>query len=94
MNPARMKKAPAERLDAPRFKKLLIAGLRGPSTARTMDNLPAQGQRCAPHMGQTAGPGRPAAYGVCWQLPNGQGMEYMTGSRSEASLASPTDSRL
>jgi AraC family transcriptional regulator len=57
---------------------LLIAGLRVRYTEATRENIPAQWQRFAPHIGKISGQAGQVAYGVCWNRPDG-GIEYLSG---------------
>jgi AraC family transcriptional regulator len=83
MKQAKMMESPAVQLEAPRFengKSLLIAGLRSRYTAETMNNIPAQWQRFAPHIGKIPGQVGHAAYGVCLHTADGsEGIDYLSG---------------
>jgi AraC family transcriptional regulator len=83
MNQARMKESPVVQLEAPRFengKRLLVAGLRSRYTAETMNNIPAQWQRFAPHIGKIPRQVGGAAYGVCLNASNcAEGVDYLSG---------------
>jgi AraC family transcriptional regulator len=93
MNQAKMKESPVAQLEAPRFengKALLIAGLRSRYTAETMNNLPAQWQRFAPHIGKIPGQVGGAAYGVCFNASDGgEGVEYLSGVEVTSSSGLP-----
>jgi len=82
MRQAGMPASPAAELQQPRFetgKPLLIAGLRSRYTAETMNNISAQWQRFQPYIGKISGPIGRAAYGVCWQACDGEGVDYLSG---------------
>ena len=83
MSHAKMKELSAAQLKSPRFidgKALLIGGLRKRYSGREMNEIPAQWQRFAPHIGKIAGQlNGDVAYGVCWPVENGDGIEYLTG---------------
>ena len=70
------------KLDPPRLenaKALLIAGLRTVYTPETMDDLPAQWQRFAPHIGKIPGQVGRATYGVCWCPDDSVSISYLSG---------------
>jgi AraC family transcriptional regulator len=80
MNKAKMKESPTVQLEAPRYeygKLLVFAGLRSRYTTETMNGIPAQWERFAPHIGKIPGQVGRAAYGACWNFPGG--IEYLTG---------------
>jgi AraC family transcriptional regulator len=82
MNQAKMKESPAVKLEEPRFengKSLLIAGLRSRYTGQTLNNIPAQWQRFAPHIGKIRGQVGGTAYGVVFDAPDSGGIDYLTG---------------
>jgi AraC family transcriptional regulator len=69
-------------LEAPRFedrKALLIAGLRRVYAPGTMNQIPAQWQNFAPHIGRVPGQIGRITYGVCWPATDGEGIEYLSG---------------
>jgi AraC family transcriptional regulator len=77
-----MKQSPEVQLEAPRFengKPLLIAGLRNRYTAETMNNIPAQWQRFASHIGKIPGQVGRVAYGLCFDALSPDGIDYLTG---------------
>jgi AraC family transcriptional regulator len=83
MTQPKMRTTPTAKLAAPRVesgKALLIAGLREHYTSQTMNNIPAQWQRFAPHIGKIPGQIGQKAYGLCFELsePDG-GIDYLTG---------------
>ena len=82
MTQAATKPWPAAQLEPPRFengKALLIAGLRGDYTPETMNDLPAQWQRLAPHLGRIPGQIGRVTYGVSWCPENSQAISYLCG---------------
>jgi AraC family transcriptional regulator len=82
MSPAAAKPSPAIKLEPPHFengKALLIAGLRSHYTPETMNGLPAQWQRFAPHIGRVPGQLGLATYGVSWCPNNSPDVEYLCG---------------
>ena len=82
MPQAKLKPSPVTPLAAPRFvngKPLLIAGLRRRYDAGTLDTISAQWQRFVPHIGKIPRQTGQATYGVCWETPDGEGIEYLTG---------------
>ncbi len=82
MSHAATKQSHALQLEPPRFENcgaLLIAGLRSNYTAETMNELPAQWQRFAPHIGKIVGQIGRTTYGMCWQASDGGGIEYLSG---------------
>ena len=90
MNQAKMKESPAVQLEAPRFengKDLVIAGLRSRYTTETMNSIPAQWERFAPHIGKIPGQVNHAAYGVCWNFADG--IDYLTGVAVSSSSGLP-----
>jgi AraC family transcriptional regulator len=92
MNQAKMKESPAVQLEAPRFengKPLVIAGLRSRYTGKTMNSIPAQWGRFAPHIGKIPGQVGPAAYGACWNFADG--IDYLTGVEISSSSSLPGD---
>jgi AraC family transcriptional regulator len=93
MNQAKMKESTAAQLDAPRLedgRELLIAGLRSHYTAETMNNIPAQWQRFAPHIGKIPGQVGGAAYGACFNASDSAGgFEYLSGVEVSSSSGLP-----
>jgi len=81
MSQAKIKESsPMLQLEAPRFedgKALLIAGLRRSYTGETMNNIAAQWQSFAPHIGKMAGQVGGVTYGLCWN--SHAGMDYLSG---------------
>jgi AraC family transcriptional regulator len=78
----KLQKAPNTRVEEPRLvngKALLIAGLRCRYNGETMDNIPEQWVRFAPHIGKIPGQASGVTYGVCWQASDGDGIEYLSG---------------
>jgi AraC family transcriptional regulator len=77
-----IKQSPAVQLELPRFengKPLLIAGLRNRYSAETMNNMPAQWQRFAPHIGKIPGQVGRVAYGLCFNALSPDGIDYLVG---------------
>jgi AraC family transcriptional regulator len=77
-----IKQSPAVQLELPRFengKPLLIAGLRNRYSAETMNNMPAQWQRFAPHIGKIPGQVGRVAYGLCFNALGPDGIDYLVG---------------
>jgi len=94
MRHAAAKPSPATGLTPPRFengKALLIAGLRKHYTAETMRDLPAQWQLFVPHLGKIPGQVGRTAFGVCWQPPDGAGIEYLAGVEVSGFAGVPSD---
>jgi len=92
MNQAKMKESPAVQLEAPRFengKDLVIAGLRSRYTSKTMNSIPAQWERFAPHIGKIPRQVGRAAYGACWNFAGG--IDYLTGVEVSSSSGLPGD---
>src|SRR6266850_4056524 len=92
MNQAKMKESPAVRLEAPRFengKPLVIAGSRSRYASKTMNSIPAQWERFAPHIGKIPGQVGHAAYGACWNFV--EGIDYLTGVEVPNSSGLPGD---
>ena len=90
MSKAKMKKSTSLQLEAPRFengKALVIAGLRSRYTTETMNSIPAQWERFAPHIGKIPGQVGHAAYGTCWNFAGG--IEYLTGVEVSSSSGIP-----
>ncbi len=90
MNKAKMKESPALRLEGPRFengKALVIAGLRSRYTTETMNGIPAQWGRFAPHIGRIPGQVGQAAYGACWNFLGG--IDYLSGVEVSSSSSIP-----
>jgi AraC family transcriptional regulator len=90
MNKAKMKESAAVQLEPPRFehgKALLIAGLRSRYTTETMNGIPAQWERFAPHIGKIQGQVGHAAYGTCWNF--AEGIDYLTGVEISGSSSIP-----
>ena len=91
MNQATMKKSLATQLE-PRFengKAMLIAGLRSRYTWETMNGIPAQWQRFAPHIGKIPGELGGAAYGVVFSAPGG--VDYLSGVEVSSSSGLPAE---
>jgi AraC family transcriptional regulator len=90
MSKAKMKKSTSLQLEAPRFengKALVIAGLRSRYTTETMNGIPAQWERFAPHIGKIPGQVGHAAYGACWTFAGG--IDYLTGVEVSSSSGMP-----
>ena len=90
MSKAKMKESTSLQLEAPRFlngKALVLAGLRSRYASETMNGIPAQWERFAPHIGKLPGPVGHAAYGACWNLPGG--IDYLTGVEVSRSSGIP-----
>jgi len=90
MSKAEMKKSTSLQLEAPRFengKALVLAGLRSRYTTETMNGIPAQWERFAPHIGKIPGQVGHAAYGACWNFAGG--IEYLTGVEVSSSSGIP-----
>jgi AraC family transcriptional regulator len=90
MSKAKMKKSTSLQLEAPRFengKALVIAGLHRRYTTETMNGIPAQWERFAPHIGKIPGQVGHAAYGACWTFAGG--IEYLTGVEVGGSSSIP-----
>ncbi len=90
MNKAKMKESPALQLEAPRFengKTLVIAGLRSRYTTETMNGIPAQWERFAPHIGKIPGQVGHAAYGACWNFLGG--IDYLSAVEVSSSSGIP-----
>ena len=69
-------------LEAPRFENgnaLLIAGLRNHYTSETMNNIPAQWQRFAPHIGRVPGQVGHMVYGLNFLGKGSPGIDYLSG---------------
>jgi AraC family transcriptional regulator len=70
-------------LERPRFEEhgpMLIAGLSERYTCKNLDQIPAQWQRFAPHIGNIAGQVGRVDYGVCLDLTgNADGFDYVAG---------------
>jgi len=89
---AKMKESTSLQLEAPRFengKALLLAGLRSRYTSETMNGIPAQWERFAPHIGKIPGPGGRAAYGACWNFLGG--IDYLTGVEVRSASGIPDE---
>ena len=95
MSQTRVPVSPAIQLEPPRFKSdktHLIAGLRSRFTTATMDNIPAQWQHFAPHIGKVPGQVGRMAYGVCLAASNGtEGIEYLTGVEVSSASGLPAE---
>jgi AraC family transcriptional regulator len=79
---SRMNQTSVEQLEAPRFetgKPLLIAGLRCRYTAETMNNVSAQWQRFARHIGQFPEQVGRATYGLCFLRKDSPEIDYLSG---------------
>lgn len=80
-------------LNPPRFEhrgRLIIAGLGGPYTASTLDDLPALWERFSVHIGRIPGQVGRVAYGVCSDMFNGTGsFHYLSGVEVSESSALP-----
>ena len=83
MSPARIKETPGIKLEAPRFvngKPLLIAGILRYYTSQTMNGIPDQWQRFAPHIGKIPGQVGRTIYGVCFNPSSAaHGIDYLSG---------------
>jgi AraC family transcriptional regulator len=82
MTQPKMQKDPSVNVEQPRLvhgKALLVAGLRQRYNGQTMDNIPEQWQQFAAHIGKIPGQASSVAYGICWQAPDGDGIEYLSG---------------
>jgi AraC family transcriptional regulator len=82
VEPIRMDKTLVANLEPPRFvdgKTLLIAGLGVRYTYETVQGIPAQWQRFAPHIGHIAGQVGGTAYGVCCNFDDDASFEYVAG---------------
>ena len=85
-----MKESASVQLGAPRFengKVLVLAGLRSRYTTETMNGIPLQWERFAPHIGKIPGQVGRAAYGACWNYRGG--IEYLTGVELAGSSRPP-----
>jgi AraC family transcriptional regulator len=94
MPQAKMKEKPAARLETPRFvegKALLIAGLRKLYAPGTMNGIAAQWQSFAPHIGKIPGQIGRTTYGVCWQEPGKEDLEYLSGVEVSGFAGVPND---
>ena len=94
MSQTRMKESPVTKLEASRFengKPLLIAGLRSRYTSETMNDIPAQWQRFAPHIGKIPGQVGRAAYGLCFNTLSAKGVDYLTGVEVSSSSGLPDE---
>lgn len=82
MTHAATKQSPATQLEPPRFengKALLIAGLRNDYTPESINDLPVQWQRFAPHIGKVPGQSGRDTFGVCWCPDNAETISYLCG---------------
>jgi AraC family transcriptional regulator len=83
MTQPKMERAEAAELETPRFengKALLLAGIRERYAGATMNRIPLQWQRFAPHIGKVPGQVGRKTYGVCWSVNDGAGeIEYLSG---------------
>jgi AraC family transcriptional regulator len=87
-----MRPSPVVQLQPPRFetgKPLLIAGLRDRYSAATMNNMPAQWQRFAPHIGKIPGQRGQVAYGLCFNALSPNGLDYLVGVEVSGSSGLP-----
>jgi AraC family transcriptional regulator len=95
MSQTKMNESPVMQLEAPRFesdKSRLIAGLRSRYTTATMNNMPAQWQRFAPHIGKVPGQVGRLAYGVCLDASDStEGIEYLTGVEVSSASGLPDE---
>jgi AraC family transcriptional regulator len=69
-------------LAPPRFedrKSFLLAGITERYNNRHIEGIPAQWQRFAPHIGQTAGRVGATTYGVCLNFDGAGNFDYMCG---------------
>jgi len=90
MSKAKMKKSTSLQLEAPRFengKALVLVGFRSRYTTETMNGIPAQWERFAPHIGKIPGQVGHAAYGACWAFAGG--IDYLTGVEVSSSSGIP-----
>jgi AraC family transcriptional regulator len=91
-----MKESPAIELEAPRFengKVLLIAGLRNRYTAESMNNIPDQWQRFAPHIGTVPGQVGRVTYGLTFLSGNDAGIDYLSGVEVSSCSGLPAEFR-
>lgn len=83
------------KLESPRFddsRPLLIAGLAGRYSAKTLDDLPALWKSFSVHIGRIPGQIGRVAYGVCSDMFNGAGrFHYLSGVEVSASSALPDE---
>jgi AraC family transcriptional regulator len=87
-----VKQSVVVQLEAPHFENgtpLLIAGLRNRYTAETMNNIPAQWQRFAPHIGKIPGQVGRVAYGLCFNALSPEGIDYLAGVEVSSSSGLP-----
>src|SRR5262249_18497192 len=82
VEPIRMDKTAAVTLEPPRLvdgRTVLIAGLSARYTYQTIQGVPAQWQRFAPHIGNIPGQVGRATYGVCCNFDDDESFEYIAG---------------
>jgi AraC family transcriptional regulator len=95
MTQTKMKMSSTAQLEPPRMENgraLLIAGLREHYTSQTMNNIPAQWQRFAPHIGNVPGQVGRNAYGVCFELSEStSGIDYLSGVEVSGTTRLPTE---
>ena len=94
MPQTKMKAVPGPQLEAPRFeegKALLIAGLRRVYAPEAMNQIAAQWQSFAPHIGKIPGQIGRVAYGVGWQAPGKEDLEYLCGVEVSGFTGVPSD---
>jgi len=70
-------------------KPLLIAGLRGHLTSANWEGIPAQWQRFGSYLGKIPGEVGRAAYGLCFQVPNG--IDYLSGVEVSGGSGLPSE---
>jgi AraC family transcriptional regulator len=90
-----MRISPAGQLETPRFENgqaQLIAGLRSRYTGETMNNIPAQWQRFAPHLGKVPGQIGQTSYGVVWTASkDSPEVEYLAGVEVSGDKGLPSE---
>ena len=95
MTQTSMKVSSTAQLEPPRMENggaLLIAGLRERYTSQTMNNIPAQWQRFAPHIGKVPGQVGRNSYGVCFELPQPKnGIDYLSGVEVSSATGLPAE---
>ena len=91
MSQTKMQREEDAQLEAPRFedgKPLLLAGFRERYAGATMNNIPAQWQRFAPHIGRVPSQVGQTAYGLCWSTSDSSDtIEYLCGVEVSSSTA-------
>jgi AraC family transcriptional regulator len=96
MATTKRKESPAVQLEEPRFedgKALLIAGFRNRYSAETMNNIPHQWQRFAPHIGSVPGQVGRVTYGLTFLSRNDEGIDYLTGVEVSSCSGLPDEFR-